>query len=1130
MIKKLLFFCAIFLIFPIFVFANNIELKQVEEDKILQSLIQIFKNNWINNTTSNDFSLTEQSILTIFEKQIQKHVFNSILGEVGKEGLGWALRVCAVVLEPNAGVMLGEFEKLTVDAAKTYAMDWLLQNEIKIGNGNLDFIYKTIDGKFESGFFPYIIAYKPISKSSGEVAMSIYSAETIKAPGQTLAYQWEGGIDEIPPFILEIKGKVNKTDLGAYEWSRGPEFNFIFDQPVPRFNFKEPTIADKIKSQLEKMGNIIEAALDIGKGTIKKTVGVAQSAWGKITSLLTLIKKLGGGSLADAPVLSSEDVSSDEIAINITSAYENIKQSLSTFLDDLRESSAPRVIIKDNQDQLDDIKEEMDILAQKIAELQQLADSLKAPPFEAAVVEEEEPEIKMSVEKKTNPPKIYSSVGGGSHSAPKPSYCQIDDVSVPLADKIIFSQVGWYGNEESSNNEWIELKNISAEEIDIERWQVLDKDMQIKSIFPAGSIQPNQTFLMERTDDSSVSERPANLIYSGALNNEDEILYLFNSDCGLEDRTANILAVVSEADNGSIEIPDDILVETTSGDEPSNRILFNEIAWMGTKDSPSNEWIELFNPNEESVDLSGWDISGINIDLFSTPTPSISALGYFLLERTDDDSVKDVKADRIYTGALNDSGAILELRDKNGKLSDKADFSSGWPAGDKEDRISMERTDNGEWRNNNLLIVNGQDAEGNPIYGTPKAKNSVSRGPHSIIKDVIVPAGKISIIEPGTVFKFQNNSSKIIVEGVLKAAGTEQSKIIFTSAKENPAPGDWRQIWFKESSKDSELSSVIIEYGGADPAGTPCSPDMAAVKIENTDISISNAVIKNNLGRGALLIDSSSKIENSEISNNAACIAGNNEYERSGIEADGGHPAIRGSVFINNNVALSLNESYGSIIENNIFEGNKTPVFLNSSSALLSGNSAENNSKNGIWITGDISEASHWQKDLPYIISPLLDVSPNASLIIDAGTVIKFDNKYSGLRAKGRLVVNGEEGNEVIFTSISENPAPGSWDKIEIAPTSQGSKISYAIIEYAGGGYGTPCSPDMAGLKINGTDVELNNLLIRNTQYRGAYLIDYPSELINPIFENIVPCVCDSYSYGGQDIESITAVVSSSSD
>ncbi len=96
-------------------------------------------------------------------------------------------------------------------------------------------------------------------------------------------------------------------------------------------------------------------------------------------------------------------------------------------------------------------------------------------------------------------------------------------------------------------------------------------------------------------------------------------------------------------------------------------VVINEIAWMGTTVSANSEWIELYNPDSTAVDLSGWMLKADDGSPVITLVGTIAGNGYFLLERTSDDSILSVAADQIYTGSLgNELGETLRLKDKDG--------------------------------------------------------------------------------------------------------------------------------------------------------------------------------------------------------------------------------------------------------------------------------------------------------------------------------------------------------------------------------------------------------------------------------------------------------------------------------
>ena len=153
-----------------------------------------------------------------------------------------------------------------------------------------------------------------------------------------------------------------------------------------------------------------------------------------------------------------------------------------------------------------------------------------------------------------------------------------------------------------------------------------------------------------------------------------------------------------------------MLLPYFSGAEES--IMINEIAWMGTNTYHGDEWLELFNPTGQNIDLAGWNITAVDGSPSITLEGTVPTNGYFLLERSDDTTVPGILADQIYTGALSNSGEHLKLFDNQGNLVDEVNASDGWPAGDNNTKQTMEWTGSG-WTTSL-----------NP-GGTPRAQNSV---------------------------------------------------------------------------------------------------------------------------------------------------------------------------------------------------------------------------------------------------------------------------------------------------------------------------------------------------------------------------------------------------------------------
>lgn len=159
-----------------------------------------------------------------------------------------------------------------------------------------------------------------------------------------------------------------------------------------------------------------------------------------------------------------------------------------------------------------------------------------------------------------------------------------------------------------------------------------------------------------------------------------------------------------------------ILPSTTMANGPS--VVFNEVAWMGTTVSSNDEWIELYNNTKNNLNLEGWILKSEDGSPEIKLTGTIPASNFYLLERTDDNTVTEITADLIYKGSLSNNGENLKLYDNLNNVIDEIDCSAGWFSGDNATKKTMERI--------NPFISGNQSANWQTSQspgGTPKAKN-----------------------------------------------------------------------------------------------------------------------------------------------------------------------------------------------------------------------------------------------------------------------------------------------------------------------------------------------------------------------------------------------------------------------
>jgi hypothetical protein len=338
------------------------------------------------------------------------------------------------------------------------------------------------------------------------------------------------------------------------------------------------------------------------------------------------------------------------------------------------------------------------------------------------------------------------------------------------------NEIAWAGTLASAFDEWIELANYSNAPVDLTGWRLTDDgdiDVQLR-----GTIGAHGYFLLERTDDTTVSDVAAGLIYTGGLSNAGETLTLLDVD-GITADTANrpgggwpagdaasrgSMIRIADSDSPSswttaasagaahdaagnpilgspgasmataaptatvspVPLATPSPTSTTSQPGEPGSILINEVAWSGTRASASDEWIELYNASGVAIVLDGWRLTdGGDIDIPLSGTLASGA--YLLLERTDDTSVVDIRASIIYTGGLSNGGESLTLLDATGTTIDTANPNGGhWPGGEADPRLSMERRSGGDWGTFTGYFGLGHDADGHPIGGTPGGPNSVT--------------------------------------------------------------------------------------------------------------------------------------------------------------------------------------------------------------------------------------------------------------------------------------------------------------------------------------------------------------------------------------------------------------------
>jgi parallel beta-helix repeat protein len=551
----------------------------------------------------------------------------------------------------------------------------------------------------------------------------------------------------------------------------------------------------------------------------------------------------------------------------------------------------------------------------------------------------------------------------------------------------------------------------------------------------------------------------------------------------------------------------------------SATVVINEVAWAGTRAQSTDEWLELLNTTSSPVDVTGWrvvssDSEGPEITLSGT----LSAGGFYLVERTDDlaTTAPAQLTASFGNGLSNTACETLYLYNAENAVVDQTTCKGdgSWPAGAASPTyISMERivsaaagSEENNWANNNLVKYNNKDAGNNWINGTPGTANSAATSPTTItelrfdefstitltllgspyittagIISITIPAGKTLMIEPGVTVKFADNRGRLTVQGTLQAQGTQASGITFTT----DGSAIWCGIKVASTSTDSQLDYVTIDKAQSTGSSFCNESINYAMYVDSSTVAINNSVIETGAYHRKLYLKNSNSTVNATTVSNATL-----NSDSVGIYVDGGSPTISNSIISNNSIGIFVNSlANNPTIQNNTFTGNTKAIKLGSASAVLSDNTASNNTYNGIFFEGAVSSNMIWQADsIPYIVNKFT-VNAGATLTLQAGAVVKFINTpstESEITVQGALITQGTAENPVVFTAANDNTVGGSgsytgsgiktnWKKIYIASGSTGSQLTYATLKYGGNTY------NEAALYVKQSSVQVSNLTISNS-------------------------------------------------
>lgn len=571
-------------------------------------------------------------------------------------------------------------------------------------------------------------------------------------------------------------------------------------------------------------------------------------------------------------------------------------------------------------------------------------------------------------------------------------------------------------------------------------------------------------------------------------------------------------------------------------DPPTLKILITEVQISPIKE----RFVELYNPNNEAVNLSGWYIqrkteTGSDFASFISSThfegKTIGAFSYFFV-------ASSTGADILLSLTLTE-GNFLILKSPKREIINEVEW--GEIQTDKSFGRKWSTTTQGYSDFEIQTPTPGAKNE-TPSLSPPLPLNQIpiasfSFTPQSpLIGQEIIFNASSSTDSDGTItsyfWDFGDNSSSSGSQATAAHSYSTSSDFLvnLTVIDNNSATSGATTTINITAPEIPSLTVVINEIAWMGTSATNSSDEWMELYNNTTStINLLNWTLKTATGTPSITFATAT------ISANGFYLLERTASNTTNLVED----QIYTGGLSNNGEKLELRDASNTLIDLLDFSagwpaGTSSPNYISmerisATSSATSTNWANNNllTRNGSDATGNkingtpraqnsVSATSTNISSLPFDeFSEITLAYPGSPYIVNSLTIpegkilrigprveIKFKEQYywggpDSLIVRGTLIAKGEAGKEIIFTSFLTPPGSDNWSRIYFFPTSQGSILDYVKISYGG-----TKQNDSYFIIVDSTSIVFKNSILENISSSGLSLRNSSSTIENLTIQN----------------------------